>query len=88
MATRVLGIPKASLGNWVRLVAKGALGSAGGDDKGAKVSPEQMAIARLRAKKAWLRPVPIRTVITANQALRRWSREKCDEPLGLGPQQA
>ncbi len=52
---KVLGIPKASLGNWVRLQAKGELGSTGGDDKASKVSPEQMEIARLRAENARLR---------------------------------
>ena len=52
---KVLGIPKASLGNWVRQAAKGTLSGAGGDDKAAKVSPEQMEIARLRAEVARLR---------------------------------
>ena len=41
---KVLCIPKASLGNWVRL-----------SDKVAKVSPEQMEIARLRADNTRLR---------------------------------
>ena len=51
----VLGIPKASLGNWVRLSAKGGLDGAGSADKVAKVSPEHMEIARLRAEVARLR---------------------------------
>ncbi len=51
----MLGIPKASLGNWVRLAAKGELGGADGGDKVAKVSAEQMEIARLRAENARLR---------------------------------
>jgi transposase len=51
----VLGIPKASLGNWVRLAAKGDLRGASGDDKTSKVSPEPMEIARLRAENASLR---------------------------------
>ena len=38
----VLGIRKASLGNWVHHAAKGVLSDAGADDKAAKVSPEQM----------------------------------------------
>lgn len=33
MVAKVLGIPKASLGNWVRLAVKGELSCAGGDDK-------------------------------------------------------
>lgn len=52
---RVLGIPKASLANWVRAAAKGELAGVTGDDKVAKVSPEQMEIARLRAEVARLR---------------------------------
>ena len=52
---KVLGIPKASLGNWVRVSAKGELDGAGGGDKSIQVSPEQMAIARLRAENARLR---------------------------------
>lgn len=42
VVAKVLGIPKASLGNWVRLAAKGALRGAGGEDKAARVTPEQM----------------------------------------------
>ena len=55
VVAKVLGIPKASLGNWVRLSAKGELDGAGGGDKSIQVSPEQMAIARLRAENARLR---------------------------------
>lgn len=51
----MLGIPKASLGNRVRLAVKGELSGAGGDDKVVKVSPEQVEIARLRAENARLR---------------------------------
>jgi len=50
-----LGIPKASLGNWVRQQHRGELG---GHDKpvpAAPVSAEQMEIARLRAEVAQLR---------------------------------
>jgi len=48
MTAKVLGIPKASLSNWVRLSEQGhALGDA---DK--PVSPEQMELARLRAELA------------------------------------
>ena len=56
VVAKVLGIPKASLGNWVRNAAKGDLSGAGADDnKGAKVSLEQMELARLRAENARLR---------------------------------
>ena len=55
VVAKVLGIPKASLGNWVRLASKCELGGAGGDDKVAKVSAEQMEIARLRAEVSRLR---------------------------------
>ena len=55
VVAKVLGIPKASLGNWGRLAAKGGLGGSGGSDKADRVSPEQMEIARLRAEVARLR---------------------------------
>src|SRR3990167_7339409 len=52
VVAKVLGIPKASLSNWVRLSAKGELGGGG---RSIQVSPEQMEIARLRAENARLR---------------------------------
>ena len=55
VVAKVLGIPKASLGNWVRLAAKGELLGVAGNDKVANVSPEQMEIARLRAEVSRLR---------------------------------
>jgi len=55
VVAKVLGIPKASLGNWVRLSGKGELAGTDCADKAAKVSPEQMEIARLRAENARLR---------------------------------
>ena len=55
VVAKVLGIPKASLGNWVRLSSKGELDDVGSADKATKVSPEQMEIARLRAENARLR---------------------------------
>ena len=48
VTAKILGIPKASLENWVRLSAKGGLKGAG--DK--SVNPEQMELARLRAELA------------------------------------
>jgi transposase-like protein len=48
VTARVLGIPKASLGNWIRLAEKGELQGAG--DR--PVSAEQMELARLRAELA------------------------------------
>ena len=53
VTARVLGIPKASLSNWVRLSAKGVLSGAG--DKPVAVTAEQMELARLRAEVARLR---------------------------------
>jgi len=53
VVAKVLGIPKASLGNWVRQAAKGNLDGAG--DKPATVTAEQMELARLRAEVARLR---------------------------------
>jgi transposase-like protein len=48
VTARVLGIPKQTLENWVRLAAKGKLTGAGAKP----VSAEQMELARLRAELA------------------------------------
>jgi transposase len=48
VTAKVLGIPKGSVSNWVRLSEAGKLTGAG--DK--PVSPEQMELARLRAELA------------------------------------
>jgi transposase len=48
VTARVLGIPKATLGNWIRASENGELRSAG--DR--PVSAEQMELARLRAELA------------------------------------
>ena len=48
VTAKVLGMPKQTLGNWVRLSEKGELQGAG--DK--PVSAEQMELARLRAELA------------------------------------
>jgi len=53
VVAKVLGIPKASLGNWVRQSRKGIV--TGVVDKPSSVTPEQMEIARLRAEVARLR---------------------------------
>ncbi len=58
VVAKVPGIPKASLGNWVRLAGKGVLGGSGGSgdaDQADRVLLEQMEIARLRAENARLR---------------------------------
>lgn len=55
VVAKVLGIPKASLGNWVRQSGKGELSVTDADDTAVKVSPEQMELARLRAENARLR---------------------------------
>ena len=52
---QVLGIPKASLSNWVRLVNQGQLLAGIADEKSSKVTPEQMEISRLRAEVARLK---------------------------------
>ena len=51
LTAKILGIPKQTLENWVRLANKGQLKCAG--DK--PVSPEQIEVARLRAENARLR---------------------------------
>ena len=51
VTAKILGMPKQTLENWVRLAHKGQLKGAG--DK--PVSPEQMELARLRAENARLR---------------------------------
>ncbi|SRR3977135_3267488 len=51
VTAKVLGVPKQTLENWVRLDSKGKLKGAG--DK--PVSAEQMELARLRAENARLR---------------------------------
>jgi transposase-like protein len=51
VTAKVLGMPKQTLDNWVRLSERGQLKGAG--DK--PVSPEQMELARLRAENARLR---------------------------------
>jgi transposase len=53
VTAKVLGIPSASLSNWVRLSARGVLSGAG--DKPVAVTAEQMELARLRAEVARLR---------------------------------
>ena len=52
---RTLGIPKASLGNWVRKASQGQLQAGIADEKSSKVTPEQMEISRLRAEVARLK---------------------------------
>ena len=52
--SKVLGIPKASLSNWMRLSAKGVVLSGAGD-KPVAITAEQMELARLRAEVARLR---------------------------------
>ena len=52
---QVLGIPKASLSNWVRQINQGQFLAAIADEKSSKVTPEQMEISRLRAEVARLK---------------------------------
>ena len=55
VVAKVLGIPKASLGNWVRSASKGAVLDGAMNGKSSAVTPEQMEIARLRAEVSRLR---------------------------------
>lgn len=48
VTAKILGIPKATLGNWVRLSTEGTLAGSGAKP----VSAEQMELARLRAELA------------------------------------
>ena len=48
VTAKILGVPEPTLGNWVRLSAKGKLAGAGAKP----VSAEQMELARLRAELA------------------------------------
>ena len=48
VTAKILGVPAATLGNWVRLAVQGKLAGAGAKP----VSPEQMELARLRAELA------------------------------------
>ena len=52
---RVLGIPKASLSNWVRLAAKDQSAGAGDAHNARTVTSEHAELARLRAEVARLR---------------------------------
>ena len=52
---QALGIPKASLGSWVRQARTGTLKLGAVDGVVSKVTPEQMELARLRAENARLR---------------------------------
>jgi transposase-like protein len=84
VVAKVLGIPKASLGNWVRLAAKGELLGVAGDDKVVNVSPEQMEIARLRAEVSRLRME--RDI--AKKARRTSRRTRCEVRLDLPNERA
>ena len=52
---QALGIPKASLSNWVRQANQGQLLAGVADEKASRVTPEQMEISRLRAEVARLK---------------------------------
>ena len=58
VTARVLGMPKATLSNWVRACEKGVLQGAG--DK--PVSAEQMELARLRASQVRHHPLLFRPI--------------------------
>lgn len=54
VTAQVLGIPKATLANWVRLQEQGKLAEPATGVKATQVTPEQMEMARLRAEVARL----------------------------------
>ena len=55
VVARTLGLPKASLSNWVRAEGKGQLGLTAEGKPAPEVSADQAEIARLRAEVARLR---------------------------------
>lgn len=55
VVAKTLGMPKASLTNWVRAEAKGQLGLTADGKPAPVITPEQAEIARLRAEVARLR---------------------------------
>jgi transposase len=55
VVAKTLGMPKASLSNWVRADARGQLGVSAAGQAAPVVTPEQAEIARLRAEVARLR---------------------------------
>ena len=55
VVAKVLGIPKASLSTWVRLVTQGKLDCGEVTGKAVRVTPQQMELAHLRAEVARLR---------------------------------
>ena len=55
IVSRVLNVPKASLGNWIRQGKGGELGTPGDKPSVVVVTAEQMELSRLRAENACLR---------------------------------
>lgn len=55
VVAKTLGMPKASLSNWVRADARGELGMVADGKPAPVVTPEQAEIARLRAENARLK---------------------------------
>ena len=55
VVAKTLGMPKASLTNWIRAEAKGQLGLTADGKPAPVITPEQAEIARLRAEVARLR---------------------------------
>ena len=55
VVAKTLGMPKASLTNWVRAEAKGRLGLTADGKPAPVITPEQAEVARLRAEVARLR---------------------------------
>jgi transposase len=55
VVAKVLGIPSSNVSSWVRLDAKGQLGTVVASQKAPAVTADQMEIARLRAENARLK---------------------------------
>jgi transposase-like protein len=72
VTAKVLGIPKASLGTWVRESAKGLLSTV--TDNRSVVTPEQMELARI-----WMRLHAFGWSVTSQKKPRRTSRRTCCE---------
>lgn len=79
VVAKVFGIPKASLGNWVRQSAKGDLSGAGPVDRAANVSLEQMELARCSPSTTSWRPPRTSLAAEVEQQERDDQQSRIDE---------
>lgn len=91
VVAKVLGIPRASPDNRVRLAAWSGLGGSGGAGQADRVSPEPMEIARRRAESARLAmthdsaKAPRRTCAAGHAAGYAWlDPMRCGQPVSVG----